>query len=85
MIVETSVTVARAMLSDDHRRWRLIQEARHRLVELGVATLDQLDQKPSITASVQEIGGEATPWVHVISVGSCPSSCAWLWSALRNS
>lgn len=65
MIVETSVTVTRAMLSDDHRRWRLIQEARHRLVELGLATLDQLDQKPSITPSVQEIGGEATPWVHV--------------------
>lgn len=66
MNVQTSVTVTRAMIENHEDRRRLVNEARNRLAELGLATSEQLDDDPSITVSAEpEIAGAAVPWVHV--------------------
>jgi hypothetical protein len=66
MNVETSVTVTRANIENPEHRSSLVPEARNRLAALAIATLEELTDDPSITASPQpEIGGSPTPWVHV--------------------
>ena len=64
--VETSVTVTKAVIDDEGLRRRLIEEARNRLIELGLATADQLRGEPVIIASPQPfVGDEAMRWVNV--------------------
>ncbi|QGN57467.1 hypothetical protein [Nostocoides sp. HKS02] len=66
MHVETSVTVNRTVVDDAALRARLVEEARRRLIDLGLATAEQLTDEPSITASPQLADGEEVPrWVHV--------------------
>lgn len=66
MHVETSITVNRAVVEDVGLRRRLVDEARRRLIELGLATAEQLADEPSITASPQPAGDDEAPrWVHM--------------------
>lgn len=63
MRVETSVTVLKATLHDSQGRHRLVQEARARLVDLGVAEEALLAGEPAI--AVSDGGDSASAWAHV--------------------
>ena len=66
MNVETSVTVTRAALENETLRRHLVEEARNRLIELGLATAEQLMGEPRMSRSPQPyLGNESLGWVHV--------------------
>jgi hypothetical protein len=66
MNVQTSIIVTRAVVDDAGLRARLVEEARGRLIELGLATAEQLADEPSITASPQPTAEDEAPrWMHL--------------------
>lgn len=66
MNVETSVTVTRAALENEAMRRHLVEQARTRLIELGLATAEQLVGEPRVSRSPQPyVGNEALGWVNV--------------------
>ena len=66
MNVETSVTVTKATLENETLRRHLVEEARTRLIELGLATAEQLRGEPRMSRSPQPyVGNEWLGWVNV--------------------
>jgi hypothetical protein len=64
--VEHSVTVTRATLENETSRRHLVEEARTRLIELGLATAEQLRAEPRMIRSPQPyVGNESLGWVNV--------------------
>jgi hypothetical protein len=55
MNLQTSVTVTRARLENLAYRRQLVHEARMRLTDLGLATLEQLTDEPSMTTSAPSV------------------------------
>lgn len=66
MNVQTSVTVTKATIENEMSRRQLVEEARSRLIELGLATADQLRGEPRMSMSPQpHVGNQALGWVIV--------------------
>lgn len=66
MNVEHSVTVTRAALENETMRRHLVEQARTRLIELGLATAEQLKGEPRVVRSPQPyVGNESPGWVNV--------------------
>lgn len=66
MNVQTSVTVTKATIENEMSRRQLVEEARSRLIELGLATADQLRGEPRMSKSPQpHVGNQALGWVIV--------------------
>jgi hypothetical protein len=62
MHVEDSVTVPKAAVHNREFHEQLVEEARGRLIELGLATREQLAAEPAMATSD---GDAASPWVNV--------------------
>ena len=66
MNVEHSVSVNRAALENETVRRHLVEEARTRLIELGLATAEQLRGEPRMVRSPEPyVGNESLGWVNV--------------------
>jgi hypothetical protein len=64
--VEHSVTVTRATLENETLRRHLVEEARTRLIELGLATAEQLRGEPRVIRSpMPHVSNESLGWVNV--------------------